>query len=119
MFILPALGESGSRSSSGENRRIQRRWEGVNAIEKGYALVKAVSDLEQIRIDQLSHPLYPDKLGSLPCMVGVFQSGSFPSAFPDTCLLKGSMATLPGEDTPKVKESFVKHIMTFSKTDPG
>ena len=36
---------------------IQRRWEGVNAIEKGYAIVKAVSNMEQIRIDQLSHPL--------------------------------------------------------------
>jgi acetylornithine deacetylase len=102
----------------GKPAGIQRRWEGVNAIEKGYAIVKAISDLEGIRINRLSHPLYPDKRGSLPCMVGVFQSGSFPSAFPDTCLLKGSLATLPGEDTPKVKESFVEHIMTFSKTDP-
>jgi acetylornithine deacetylase len=102
----------------GKPAGIQRRWEGVNAIEKGYAIVKAVSALEQIRIDRLSHPLYPDKMGSLPCMVGVFQSGSFPSAFPDTCLLKGSLATLPGEDTPTVKESFVEHIMAFSKTDP-
>jgi acetylornithine deacetylase len=102
----------------GKPAGIQRRWEGVNAIEKGYAIVKAVSNLEQIRIDQLSHPLYPDRLGSLPCMVGVFQSGSFPSAFPDTCLLKGSLATLPGEDTSRVKECFIEHLMTFSKTDP-
>ncbi len=102
----------------GKPAGIQRRWEGVNAIEKGYAIMKAVSALEEIRIDQLSHPLYPDKMGSLPCMVGVFQSGSFSSAFPDTCLLKGSLATLPGEDTQKVKDSFVDHILTFSKTDP-
>jgi len=32
-------------------------------------------------------------------MVGTFEAGSFPSAFPDTCVLKGSMATLPGEET--------------------
>jgi acetylornithine deacetylase len=102
----------------GKPAGIQRRWEGINAIEKGYAIVKAVSNLEQIRIDQLSHLLYPDRLGSLPCMVGVFQSGSFPSAFPDTCLLKGSIATLPGEETQKVKESFVDQILTFAKTDP-
>ena len=102
----------------GKPAGIQRRWEGVNAIEKGYAIVKAVSNLEQIRIDQLNHSLYPDKMGSLPCMVGVFQSGSFPSAFPDTCLLKGSIATLPGEDTQKVKDSFVNHLLTFAKTDP-
>jgi acetylornithine deacetylase len=102
----------------GKPAGIQRRWEGINAIEKGYFLVQAVSNLEKIRIDELSHPLYPDKMGSLPCMVGVFQSGSFPSAFPDTCLLKGSIATLPGEETNQVKASFVNHIQTFSKTDP-
>lgn len=101
----------------GKPAGIQRRWEGVNAIEKGYAVMKAVSDLEKIRIDTLSHPLYPDKRGSLPCMVGMFQAGSFASAFPDTCLLKGSIATLPGEETEQVKQSFVEHILTFSKTD--
>lgn len=102
----------------GKPAGIQRRWEGVNAIDKGYAVVRAVSDLEHIRINELNHPLYPDKRGSLPCMVGVFQSGSFPSAFPDICLLKGSVATLPGEDTQQVKARFVNHILTFSKTDP-
>jgi acetylornithine deacetylase len=102
----------------GKPAGIQRRWEGVNAIEKGYAIVQAVSQLEKIRIDTLSHPLYPDRRGSLPCMVGVFQSGSFPSAFPDMCLLKGSIATLPGEETSQVKASFVNHLLSFSKSDP-
>jgi acetylornithine deacetylase len=97
---------------------IQRRAEGINAIEKGYAIMNAVADLERIRIDRLSHPLYPDKEGSLPCMVGVFQSGSFPSAFPDTCLLKGSIASLPGEETPAVKREFIDHLLGFSSGDP-
>jgi len=102
----------------GKPAGIQRRWEGVNAIEKGYEIVKAVSNLEAIRINKLSHPLYPDNLSSLPCMVGMFESGSFPSAFPDVCTLKGSFATLPGEETNKVKQDFVDHILGFSKTDP-
>ena len=51
-------------------------------------------------------------------MVAVFDPGAFPSAFPDTCLLKGSIATPPGEETEQVKESFVEHILTFSRTDP-
>lgn len=105
-------------SVRGKPAGIQRRWEGVNAIEKGYAVVEAVSSLENIRINELKHPLYPDNRSTLPCMVGVFQSGSFASAFPDTCLLKGSIATLPGEDTNEVKQSFIEHILTFSKTDP-
>ena len=102
----------------GKPAGIQRRWEGVNAIEKGYAIVQAVSELERIRIDAAAHPLYPDRRGSLPCMVGVFQSGSFPSAFPDTCVLKGSIATLPGEETSQVKAAFVDHLLSFSKSDP-
>ena len=102
----------------GKPAGIQRRFEGVSAIEKGYEIVRAVSNLEAIRIARLSHPLYPDKMSSLPCMVGMFDSGSFPSAFPDVCILKGSFATLPGEETAEVKKEFVQHLLTFSSTDP-
>jgi acetylornithine deacetylase len=102
----------------GKSAGIQRRWQGISAIDKGYSVVKAVSNLEEIRINEVKHPLYSDNKSSLPCMVCVFQAGSFPSAFPDSCLLKGSIATLPGEDTNEVKKSFVNHIQSFSKTDP-
>ena len=102
----------------GKPAGIQQRRQGVNAIEKGYGIVKAVADLEAIRIDSLDHPLYPDKLSSLPCMVGMFESGSFPSAFPDMCTLKGSLATLPGEDTAAVKQQFADHIHAYSQLDP-
>jgi acetylornithine deacetylase len=102
----------------GKPAGIQRRWEGVNAIEKGYEVVKAVANLEAMRINELSHPLYPDNLSSIPCMVGMFESGSFPSAFPDVCTLRGSIASLPGEETEDVKQSFIDHINNFTKTDP-
>jgi acetylornithine deacetylase len=102
----------------GKPAGIQRRFEGVSAIEKGYLVAKAVSNLEAIRINELHHPLYPDNLSSLPCMVTQFDSGTFPSAFPDTCTLKGSIASLPGEETTAVKEAFVEHIRLFSRTDP-
>jgi len=101
----------------GKPTGIQRAWEGVNAIEKGYSVMKAVSNFGDIRVNELSHPLYPNVRNALPCMVSVFRSGSFPSSFPDTCLLKGSFATLPGEDTNIVKQNFTEHITTFAKTD--
>lgn len=97
---------------------IQRRWEGVNAIEKGYLVTQAVADFERIRVKRLSHPLYPDILGAIPCMVGVFESGSYHSAFPDSCLLKGSMATVPGEDSVAVKAEFVKFLRDKFAGDP-
>jgi len=102
----------------GKPAGIQRSWEGVNAIEKGYLLVEAVAALGQKRAEVLTHPLYPDTRGAIPCMVGVFESGSFPSAFPDTCTLKGSLATLPGENTADVKQAFVDHMMEFTQQDP-
>ena len=102
----------------GKPTGIQRQWEGVNAIEKGYKVVEAVSRLEAIRIAEVSHPLYPDNRGAMPCMVGIFQSGSFPSSFPDTCLLKGSIASLPGEETAAVKRQFREFITAFAATDP-
>jgi len=102
----------------GKAAGIQRRWEGVNAIEKGYLVTQAVSDFERLRIEHLSHPLYPDIRGAIPCMVGVFESGSYHSAFPDTCLLKGSMATVPGEDSAAVKAEFVRYITARAAEDP-
>ncbi len=51
-------------------------------------------------------------------MVGVFESGSYPSAFPDTCLLKGSMATLPGEDSDAVKKEFIQFIRDRVADEP-
>jgi len=101
----------------GKPAGIQRAWEGVNAIDKGYAVMKAISDFGEKRIHQLSHHLYPNVKNALPCMVGVFNAGSFPSSFPDTCVLKGSFATLPGEETNIVKQNFTEHITMFANTD--
>jgi len=102
----------------GEPTGIQRAWEGVNAIDKGYAVMNAISAFGDKRVNELSHPLYPHVKNALPCMVCVFRAGSFPSSFPDHCILRGSLATLPGEDTNIVKKNFVQHISTFAKTDP-
>jgi len=101
----------------GKPAGIQRRWEGVNAIHKGYKVVEAIEELERNRIATLRHPLYPDTREALPCMVCVFNSGAFPSAFPDTCLLKGSIATLPGENSEDVKRSLVSQVHRASRTD--
>lgn len=102
---------------NGRPAGIQRHWEGVSAIDKGYLLTGAVSDFEQSRISRVTHPLYPDIRSAIPCMVGAFQSGSYHSAFPDSCTLKGSLATLPGEDSVAVKDEFVTFIQERAQHD--
>lgn len=94
----------------GKAAGIQRRYEGVSGIELGYLVSGAVAEFEKRRVAKVSHPLYPDILGAIPCMVGQFESGSYNSAFPDSCVLKGSMATVPGEDSDAVKAEFVRFV---------
>ena len=102
----------------GKAAGIQRRYQGVSGIELGYKITKAVEALEAKRVATVKHPLYPKAIDALPCMIGAFHAGSFPSSFPATCLLKGSMATVPGEDHEGVKRSLVEHIARAAAEDP-
>lgn len=102
----------------GKAAGIQRRYEGVNAIDLGYRVMKAVSEFENIRVKTISHPLYPEMRAAIPCMVGQFESGTYASAFPDACIMKGSMATVPGENSKEVKAEFVRFVTeTVRKED--
>jgi acetylornithine deacetylase len=102
----------------GKAAGIQRRYQGVSGIELGYKITKAVSDLEAKRIATVKHHLYPKLIDSIPCMIGAFHAGNFPSSFAATCLLKGSMATVPGEDHEGVKRSLIDHIAQVAADDP-
>lgn len=95
----------------GKPAGIQRRYEGVNAIDLGYIMTKIVSEFEHVRVAKISHPMYPHILEAIPCMIGQFLSGTYNSAFPDNCVLKGSMATVPGEDSQSVKNEFVDFLL--------
>src|SRR3954451_16673019 len=102
----------------GKAAGIQRRYQGVSGIELGYKITKAVEALEAKRLTTVKHRLYPKAIDALPCMIGAFHAGNFPSSFPATCLLKGSMATVPGEDHEGVKRSLVEHIAKAAAEDP-
>lgn len=102
----------------GKPAGIQQRYLGISAIELGNKVVQAVKELEDHRVATVTHPLYPNALDSLPCMIGSFQAGNYPSAFPDTALLKGSIGTVPGEDHEGVKQSLRDKIAALAASDP-
>jgi acetylornithine deacetylase len=102
----------------GKPAGISRRWEAINALDKGYKLAKAIEDLEGLRINTLTHPLYPDNRGALPCAVGRFEAGHYASATPDRAILRGSMGLLPQEDIEEVKQQLQDFVSTFCRTDP-
>jgi acetylornithine deacetylase len=103
---------------TGKPAGIQKRYEGISGIDLGNKIVKAVNDLEATRVATVKHPLYPNALDSLPCMVGSFSAGNYPSAFPTNCLLKGSIGTVPGEDHEGVKKSLVDQVAKAAAEDP-
>ena len=102
----------------GKPAGIQKRYEGVSGISLGNTIAQAVQELEDRRVATVTHPLYPNALDSLPCMVGSFSAGNYPSAFPTNCLLKGSIGTVPGEDHEGVKRSLVAQVAAAAARDP-
>lgn len=102
----------------GKPAGIQQRYLGVSGIALGQKIVEAVQELEDERVATVTHPLYPSAIDSLPCIIGSFQAGNYPSAFPATALLKGSIGTVPGEDHEGVKQSLVKKIAEAAAKDP-
>lgn len=102
----------------GKPAGIQQRYQGVSAIELGNKIVKAVQELEDERVATIKHGLYPSAIDSLPCIIGSFQAGNYPSAFPASAVLKGSIGTVPSEDHEGVKQSLVKKIAETAAKDP-
>jgi len=97
---------------------IARHWEGVSAIDKGMAIVQAIKALEQTRWATLHHPLYPDPRAALPCVVCMFHAGTFPSAVPDTAILRGSLGVMPQEAVSDVERQVCAQIMQAAAADP-
>ena len=103
---------------AGKAVSLTRHWEGVSAIDKGILFVQAFKDLEQIRWNTLSHPLYPDRRAAMPCAVFMFHGGNFPSAVPDRAVLRGSLGLLPSENVETVKQSVIDHVRGVADADP-
>src|SRR5437899_4939807 len=102
----------------GKPAGIPKRYEGISGIELGNKITNAVNDLEAKRVATVKHPLYPNALDTLPCIIGSFSAGNYPSAFPVNCLLKGSIGTVPGEDHEGVKRSLVEQVARAAAEDP-
>jgi acetylornithine deacetylase len=97
---------------------ISRHWEGVSAIDKGVKIVSAIQRLEEARWATLHHPLYPDNRSALPCAVCMFHAGTFPSAVPETAVLRGSLGVMPQESVKEVERQVRDYIRQVAEADP-
>jgi len=97
---------------------ISERWKGESAISKSIKIIKAIDELEDIRVMDLTHPLYPDNRGALPCMATMIEAGSFPSIVPDSAVIRGSMGLMPYEEISEALDQLRKQIHYVSQADP-
>lgn len=102
----------------GKPAGISRRWEAISALDKGYKIAKAIEDFEGIRIATITHPLYPDNRGALPCAIGRFEAGTFASSTPDKAILRGSMGLMPHESIEQVKRDLSDFVLRVAASDP-
>ncbi len=110
MCVQPgSIGAYGSISASRARPPDPAAYEGVNAIDLGYIVTKAVAAFEKVRVAKVSHPLYPNIIEAIPAWSGSSKaapttgvSGQLP--------VKSSLATVPGEDSKQVKAEFVEFV---------
>ncbi|MFE8702089.1 peptidase [Cytobacillus sp. FJAT-54145] len=73
------------------------RYEGVNAIEKSMLVIQALQELEKMRNEKITDPLYEHIPIPIPINIGKISSGEWPSSVPDLCIIEGRMGVAPNE----------------------
>ena len=73
------------------------RYEGVSAIEKATLVVEQIQELERLRNQKISDPLYDSIPIPIPINIGKMVSGQWPSSVPDQAVIEGRMGVSPEE----------------------
>ncbi|MBN3555375.1 peptidase [Fictibacillus nanhaiensis] len=90
------------------------RYEGVSAIEKAVVVLDAIKQLETIRNDRVTDPLYKDIPIPVPINVGKISGGNWPSSVPDTVEIEGRIGVAPNETLEEVKNELQEHLSKVS-----
>ncbi|CAM4354736.1 peptidase [Lacicoccus alkaliphilus] len=94
------------------------RYEGVNAIEKGWVVFQEIMNLEEQRNEPLrEHPLYKNNPIPIPINIGQFNGGYFPSAVPEEAIIQGRYGIAPGETIEEAKEQFQSMLDNLKSLD--
>ncbi|WP_202617855.1 peptidase [Bacillus dakarensis] len=94
------------------------RYEGVNAIEKGMAVIKSLQELEKVRNLSINDPLYEKIPIPIPINIGKIQSGQWPSSVPDLCVIEGRIGVAPSESLREAEIQLEKCLEKLTESDP-
>jgi len=94
------------------------RYEGVSAIEKSLLVVQAVGQLEKVRNERMTDPLYAKLPIPIPINIGVIEGGKWPSSVADLVKLEGRMGVAPGEQMNNAKAEMRAALAALAQIDP-
>jgi acetylornithine deacetylase len=93
------------------------RYEGVNAIEKGFLVLQALQNLEKRRNENITDPLYKHIPIPFPINIGKFDSGKWPSSVPDLAVIEGRIGVGPHETMEAVEQEMDLCLKELAKMD--
>ncbi|WP_339146366.1 MULTISPECIES: peptidase [unclassified Sutcliffiella] len=93
------------------------RYEGVSALEKSVSVLEKIKELEMLRNNRVSDPLYNGIPIPLPINIGKIDGGSWPSSVPDLVVLEGRIGVGPEEKLDDVKQELADWLRALSEVD--
>ncbi|MDQ0255204.1 acetylornithine deacetylase [Evansella vedderi] len=92
-------------------------YEGVNAIEKAQTVLIALKELERVRNNRITDPLFSKVPIPIPINVGVIEGGDWPSSVPDLVKIEGRCGISPDETVEAAKEEFREWVKKLGEKD--
>lgn len=94
------------------------RYEGVSAIEKSMHVVSHVLQLEKVRNERVTDPLYKNIPIPFPINIGKISGGDWPSSVADLVQIEGRMGVSPDETMDEAKAEMEKWLEDLKLLDP-
>lgn len=93
------------------------RYHGVSAIDKAFIVNEHVKELEKIRNERITDPLYDAIPIPIPINIGNISGGDWPSSVPDVVQLEGRIGIAPNETMESVQEELEAWMEKLAEKD--
>jgi acetylornithine deacetylase len=93
------------------------RYEGVSAIESSMKVIAHIQELEKVRNERVTDPLYKGIPIPIPINIGKINGGTWPSSVADVVTIEGRMGVAPNESMETAREEFEKWMTELNKEE--
>jgi acetylornithine deacetylase len=101
---------------TGKSWHVMRAREGVNAITKSMAIIRALEELDQ-ELNETVHPLWAGIDHPINLNVGVIQGGDWPSNVPGSCELHCRVSFFPGQTVGQMRALIEETVQRVAEQD--